>query len=80
MGCQRSDASLSCAMELAAMVQLRMAQASDPLIELDMKSPHEFIQRLPLVSERTRTHFPLKAAERTMDSYKCFKTSVMRNR
>ena len=41
---------------------LRMAQSSGPLIQVDIDaSNHEFIQRVFLVSESTRTHFPLKA-------------------
>ena len=51
-----------------------MSQASAPLVEITTNaSSHEFVRRMLPVSERTRTHFPLKKMERSvcMCTYVC---------
>ena len=53
---------------------IRMSQASAPLVEITTNaSSHEFVRRMLPVSERTRTHFPLKKMERSvcMCTYVC---------
>ncbi len=46
---------------------IRTSQASAPLVEITTNaSSHEFVRRMLPVSERTRTHFPLKKMERSV--------------
>ena len=48
---------------------IRMSQASEPLVHIATEdSSHDFVKRLVIVSSRTRTHFPRKKAERSMDA------------
>ena len=58
--------SQACAYALSVIGALiRMSQASAPLVEITTNaSSHEFVRRMLPVSERTRTHFPLKKMER----------------
>ena len=52
----------ACQYALSILGALLRMQSSGPLIQVDIDaSTHEFIQRVFLVSESTRTHFPLKA-------------------